>query len=263
MDDLEFLSQNLEQFKKQNISFMECLPKLQDALKMALQVPVTSETDHFVLVLSKLCVDRLQDIFILCSQNRGDGTMPLVRAMFEGLVNACYISAHPEKSEDFKRYALIFIKKVQGQTETLTGRTANPKIKKSIEDALSKYVDADGKLSVPQHDWTKVNLIDRAKDVGLGHAVVDAYYKTIEVAHPSMIHAHSQSKRVGKINYIFRGADEFNKQKIKEALFISHYLAIEVLCLLHRTFKNDVLCTYIEECNEGFRGLCSEALSDL
>lgn len=253
MNDLDYLSQNLDQFKEQYAGFSACVPLLVEAHSKAFDVPeVTSESDYLVLGLSKLCVDRFEDILILCSQGRGDGAMPLVRAMFEGLVNASYIQAHPEKADDFMRYLFLFIKKIQGQIEKLNGKTLTEVQKKPIDDALKKYAGPDGKIPGPKHDWTDVNLVDRAKDVNLGKYVVAAYYRTIETAHPSMIHVYSLSKKQDGKSLVFGNAREFSRQKVEEALKISHFLAIEVLILLHKTFGNDELKTYIAECSADY-----------
>ncbi len=250
MNDLDYLSQNLEQFNNQYASFSECLPKLMEAYSKAFDVPkVTSESDHYVLVLAKLCVDRFHDIVILCSQGRGDGSMPLVRAMFEGLVNASYIQAHPEKAADFKRYMLLFIKKVQGQIENLNGKTLDATQKQAIEDALNPYRGADGKIAAPKHDWTDTNFVERAKDVNMGKYLVSAYYRPLEIAHPSMIHVFSQSKAENGQRLVFGNAQGFSEEKVKESLATSHFLAIEVLILLHNTFGNDDLKQYISDCS--------------
>jgi hypothetical protein len=261
MNDLDYLSQNLEEFKGQYEKFSECIPRLLEAFSKALGVPkVTSESDYLVLGLSKLCIDRFEDILILCTQGRGDGAMPLVRAMFESLVNASYIQAHPEKAEDFRRYLFVFIKKVQGQIEKLNSKIVDAAHKKTVDDALKQYAGPDGKIPGPKHDWTEVNLVDRAKDVGLGEYVVAAYYRPIETTHPSFIHVYSLSKNQDGHRLMFANAKEFSRQKVKEALATSHFLAIEVLILLHRTFGNDELEAYIAPCRADYNGAWSSVL---
>jgi hypothetical protein len=253
MNDLDYLSENLEQFKKQYAKFEACMPILLEAFSKALAVPkVTSEPDYLVLGLSRLCVDRFEDILILCTQGRGDGAMPLVRAMFESLVNASYIQAHPEKAEDFRRYLFLFIKKVQGQIEKLHGKTLGAAQKKSIDDALKQFAGPDGRIPGPKKDWTEVHLVDRAKDVNLGECVVAAYYRPMEISHPSMIHVYSLSKVKNGQRFVFGNAKEFSQQKVREALAVSHSLAIEVLVLLQRTFGNDALNTYITQCRADY-----------
>lgn len=250
MSDLNWLTKNLEQFGSEYEGFNKCVPLLSEALSKALGVPkITAEADYYVLALAKLCVDRFQDVVILCSQGRGDGAMPLVRAMFEGLVNASYLQAHPEKAEDFKRYMLVYIDKVQRQIGLLNGKTLGAAEKKALEDALLPYLDADGKITGPKHDWTEVNLVARAQNVNLEKYVALAYYRTLEIAHPSMIHVFSLSKIENGERVIFGNAEEFSKEKVKEALSISHFLAIEVLVLLNKTFGDDDLKPYIANCS--------------
>jgi hypothetical protein len=58
---------------------------------------------------------------------------------------------------------------------------------------------------------------------------------------------------------VFGSAKEFSRQKVKEALAISHFLAIEVLVLLHRTFGNDELKPYIAECSADYNEAWSGA----
>lgn len=102
--------------------------------------------------------------------------MPLVRTMFEGLVNASYIRAHPDTADDFIRYLFSYIKKVQTQAEQLNGRIPTPAEKQRIDDALNSLPAPTSKIP-PKNDWTPVNLVDRAKAVGLGQHVVVAYYR--------------------------------------------------------------------------------------
>lgn len=261
MNDLDYLSKNLEEFKSQYAKFSECIPELLEAFSKALNVPkVTSESDYLVLGLSKLCLDRFEDVLILCTQGRGDGAMPLVRAMFESLVNASYIQAHPEKAEDFRRYLLVFIKKVQGHIERLNGKVLDEAHKKTVDDALKVYAGPDGKIPGPKNDWTEANLVDRAKDVGLGEYVVTAYYRPIEIAHPSMIHVFSLSKDHDGQRLVFGNAREFSREKVKEALATSHFLTIQVLILLHKTFGNDELKPYIAQCSGDYSEAWSSVL---
>jgi len=175
-----------------------------------------------------------------------------VRAMFEGIVNASYIQSHPEKAEDFKRYGLLFIQKSYRQIENLSGRTVDAKAKQSIEDSLDPYRGADGKVAAPKNDWTDLNLVDRAKDVNLGKLVALAYYRAIEIAHPSMLHVLSQLKKEDGQTLVFGNSQKNSEEKVREALAISHFLAIEVLILLHKTFGDDDLKAYIVDCSRDY-----------
>ena len=248
MNDLEYLSKNLAEFKQRYTKFAASVSALTDAFSNAFNVPViTSHPDYLVLGLSRLCSDRFEDILILCSQRRGEGAMPLVRAMFEGLVNASYIRAHPEKAEDFIRYLFVFVKRVQTQAERLNGKILSAEQKKIVDDALASY-SASGQRPRRKHDWTDLNLVDRAKDVGFAEYVVAAYYRPTETAHPSMLHLYSLSKKANGKQLMFGASEEFANQKVEEALRISHFLAIEVLVLLHKTFGNEQLKPLIARC---------------
>jgi ribosomal protein S17 len=247
MNDLDYLSKNLNEFKQRYGRFALSVPPLTAALTRALNVPVvTDKSNYIVLGLSKLCVDRFEDILILCSQGRGEGAMPLVRAMFEGLVNASYVHDHPEKADDFIKYLLLFIKKVQRQAEQLNGRVLSAAQKKTVDDALESYFSSTRERPRTT-DWTNVNFVDRAKDVGLGDYVVVAYYRPIEIAHPSMLYLYSLSKDVNGKKLIFGGSEDFVRQKVKEAPAISHRLAIDVLVLLYKAFGNENLKTLIDQ----------------
>jgi hypothetical protein len=246
MNDLEYLSKNLDEFKQQYGKFALSIPALTAALTQALNVSVvTDKSNYIVLGLSRLCVDRFEDILILCSQGRGEGAMPLVRAMFEGLVNASYVHAHPEKADDFIKYLLVFIKKVQRQAEQLNGRVLTAAQKRTVDEALESYFPT--RESRRATDWTSLNMVDRAKDVGLGEYVVVAYFRPLEIAHPSMLHLYSLSKEVNGKKLIFGGSEDFARQKVKEALAISHRLAIDILVLLYKTFENRNLKTLIDQ----------------
>lgn len=47
---------------------------------------------------------------------------------------------------------------------------------------------------------------------------------------------------------MFGASDEFAQESVKEALMISHRLAIDILILLHEAFGNDELKPIIGDC---------------
>lgn len=168
------------------------------------------------------------------------------------MVNASYIQAHPEKAEDFILYLFLYIKRVQGHIERLNGKTLTEAQKKPIDDALKAFAGPEGKTPRTKRDWTDLNLVERAKDVNLGAYVVAAYYRPMETTHPSMIHVYSLSKVQDGQRRVFGNAEESSRQRVEEALRISHFLAIEVLTLLHRTFGNDKLEPLIAQCGADY-----------
>lgn len=97
MNDLDYLSKNLDEFKQLYPKFVMAISPLIDAFSTAAGVSeVTTHKDYVVLRLCRLSFDRFEDVLILCFQRRGEGAMPLMRVMFEGLVNARYIKANPD-----------------------------------------------------------------------------------------------------------------------------------------------------------------------
>jgi len=73
-----------------------------------------------------------------------------------------------------------------------------------------------------------------------------------------MLHLYSLSKKANGKRFMFGASEEFANQKVEEALRISHFLAIEVLVLLHKSFGNDLLKPLIARClrdySEGWAG---------
>jgi hypothetical protein len=195
-------------------------------------------------------MDRFQDITLLCSQGRGDGCSPLVRTMFEGLVNARYIHKYPETALDFKRYTAFYLQKVWGLKDELHGTMTSEESKLPLEELKKQFPGTDWSNKTLKRDWTTMDLVQRAKHVGMGEYLILAYYRQNEFTHPSMLHVASQSKIKDGKWLPFSQAEETNRMRLKEALIISHKLAIDVLDLLCEAFDNKALEPLLVKCEE-------------
>lgn len=255
MSDLEVLKKNLEDFEKRYPKFNKCVPGLQQAFWVAFKIPSLGPQDRqdanlLIYFLAKLCMDRFQDITLMCSQNRGDGCASLVRTMFEGLVNAKYIQKHPEKSIEFKRYVAFYLQKMWGLKEELQGIPPDPEGIRKLEELKKHFPGTDWSDRRLKSDWTTRDLTARARSVGLGEYLILAYYRQNEYTHPSMLHVSALSKiEDGKMVPFSRGK-ETNRLRVKEALAISHKLAVDLLELLHDTFDHKELEPWIIKCEE-------------
>lgn len=242
MDETDFVMENYP-------GFIESMPNLRKASQKAFDVDISERkmSDYLIFVLSKLCLDRFDDVCFLAAHGRGDGCSPLVRAMFEGLVNARYILLKPEKAEEFSRYSAIYLKKVHRQIERFNKISFPDVMKASLEEAW-KVIGKTDKEIPSQPDWTDLPLVERADKVGLGDCIALAYYRQMEIAHPSMLHVLSQAEEREGERFIFANAEASSRERVREALIISHRLSIEVLILLHETFGDDELKPLIGQC---------------
>jgi len=252
VDEKDDYTLNRERFEENYAGFVGCFPALEEAFNIAfsMDIPKRYGQEHQIVVLCKYCRDRFYDICVMCSQNRGDGTSPLLRSLFEGLVNASYIQKNPKTAEDSMRHMLISMQRAQEVVEKHNGKMLSGEEKKPLDEAMKYFAGPDGKVPGKRTDWTADNIVQRAEDVKLSHFLAPAYYRPIEIAHPSMMYVASQFKIQDGEGFLFRGAEESNSQRVKESLIMSHTLLIEVLVLLHQTFGNQVLKPLIVRCEK-------------
>jgi hypothetical protein len=87
----EFVNSNARYFERQE-NLGELLNKA-----FTISIKISKKDDLVILGLGSLCIENFNEILLLCANGLGDGSMILVRSMFEKLVHAKYFDRHPEK----------------------------------------------------------------------------------------------------------------------------------------------------------------------
>ena len=232
-----------KEFRKEHRQFIEYLPNLVDALKIAFnrQYQASALADTLVYDLSKECVDRFSEIGLLCANGQGDAAFIILRSMFEYLVCARYLHLHPDKSSDFVDYLHVHMHTVHVQIQRTYGKDRlassneyEARVNANFEKVKEKYSykTQSGKRKT-KSSWSDKGVVDMAIEVGLGEYIVLAYYLGIEKAHPSILAV--ANKRA-------------SKEVASEALMISHRMLIELLILQHEHFGLEELKPIIGQC---------------
>src|SRR5262249_31250028 len=113
------------------------------------------------------------DIVLLAVHGYGFGALKLLRPLYERVVTAMYLMAHPAEVKDFSDFADVHAHRVIAHAgDKVDVRLwVSPEWRADIE-ATYQQVKArfTGKLS-----WTRKDLKTLARDVGLDHLYVGAY----------------------------------------------------------------------------------------
>ena len=245
-------------FVQTHKEFIKCRPLLYDAFTKAFfreYPPKLSFQDFIVVALGKLCVDHFDDIELLCANRCGDGAFIIVRSMFEKLVDAHYIHAHPEKAESFRDFFFVHMRTVRNQIENTYGKESISDDYRSIVDTNFERVREEfsyktnkGKEKT-KSSWSDKGLVDMAIEVGLRDFLVPAYYVPIEKAHPSVPSVMSQAKDVGHNKKLLFGKDFHTEREVcSDALMVAHRIILKVLILQCQHFQLSDLDPLIEKC---------------
>ncbi len=214
-----------EHFINIHVRFFERFDNLQAALYAAF-VKVNAPLDKIdivVLALGNICVDDFSEILLLCANGFGNGSLKILRGMYEKLVVARYLHIHPEEVDAFWNFHAVKLSKMQ------------------FADILKK-IDPDGKQLdqfkvAPkrggrkrlQSSWTKKDFVCMANEVGLGEHVRNAYYLPLEFAHPSV---HSILTKLEAEDGALNVKDGEPQRDTAEIAFpIAYFLILEVLRL--------------------------------
>lgn len=237
-----------EKFKKDHFDFIQGFPLLTEAIRKAFSLRYDGNDliDALVFDLGEKCVNRFSEIGFLCANGMEEGAFITLRSMFEYLVTAKYLHLYPEKSDDFVYYAFVQLRTGYNQMERLSkGENYSKDFrehKKSVEKNFDKvkerftYPVKNGRMKT-KSSWSDLGFVDMAMKSNLGDFIMPAYYRPIEVAHPSVLHLAS-------------GLDE--KDPPSFPLLVSHRLIIELLALQSEHFKIDGLVPLIEQCYQDF-----------
>lgn len=242
--------------------YLECLPTLQEAIKVAFIRNYPSKmtnADLIILSLSKLCWDGFGQVQLLCANRCGSGAFIVLRSMFENLVNARYLHMYPEKAERFLEFFFVHMRTIRNHIGKAYGEDKlSDDYKLLVETNFNQvrdkfsYTTGKGKEKT-KASWSDKSLVDMAIEVGLRAYIVLAYYLPIERAHPSVPTVMSQSKGLGGgRRALFNIEPEQERKEASDALMIAHKVIIEMLILQHEYFRIARLRGLIGQCLDDY-----------
>src|SRR5260370_528818 len=121
-----------------------------------------------VFMLGRRCANDFSEILLLTSNGYGFAALQILRSMFEKLVDARYLHEYPKEVDNFWDYHLVLLAKLGYQDVAL-------KFDAEWEKKVAKFKTAGKKGGRTQPRWTKLTLVDEAKQVGLGDHLHGAY----------------------------------------------------------------------------------------
>jgi len=204
-------------------------------LDQALEVPGEATGAEMVIAsLTGSMAEDLQDILILCGNERTNGALKLLRTPYEKFLYSSHISRHPESAGDFLQFDAIqstaLLAGIQDHWNYKISEKGQAKLAEQYKIAQGRFKRTKCKEcgeSGPR-TWTKVTPEQMAKEAEIEDIHVLAYRYATLVIHPS-----------------FRGISGQTSQVIKApaVLGVVYKLTFETIKLQWMFFKKTVTVT--------------------
>lgn len=185
-------------------------------------------TESVIALLTGSLAEDLQDILVLCSTERRNGALRLLRTPFEKFLYAHHIVNNPEAAEAFVMFDALQtnalmkgIEEQYGPQLSTEGRFMLGEMFKAAQQRFKRIKCEKCGGSEPRM-WTKVLPEQMAKQAGIEDLHVLAYRYATLMLHPSFRGITNQ------MNYTF---------KMPAILVIVHRLTVETLQLQWKQFK--------------------------
>jgi hypothetical protein len=241
--------------------FFERFLNLKTAMDVAFlrQVTMSALPDIVVFYLGRLCVEDFMDILLLCGNGRGTGAMKLLRGMYERVVTARHLHAHPEEVRDFLDFYWInayklaqAIKNVFGDGQLSAAKIAELESKR--KEVATRFMITDCKKCGTQrlnYTWSKLDFVSMARATGsTGNRIVDAYYLPMEQAHSTVAAIMSRLKEKDDGTITFH--DGSQRELADRTLITAHNLILDTLILHKEHFGLTALEGPLQRCLQDF-----------
>jgi hypothetical protein len=215
------------------------MPAVSDGILCILDqaLEVSGEATGAEMVIASLTgsmAEDLQDIIVMCANERTNGALKLLRTPYEKFLYASHISKHPDSAGDFLQFDAIQSKALLAGIENHWDYKISDKAKLILEEQY-KIAQNQFKRSKCQECgesgprmWTKVTPEQMAKTAGVEDIHVLAYRYATLMIHPS-----------------YRGISGQTSQAIKPpaVLGVVYKLTFETIKLQWQFFKKTVAVT--------------------
>lgn len=183
---------------------------------------------------------RLQSVLILCKHGFAKDATPLLRSMFEELVDLRYMQADKKRIEDYFNYD-TYIRLKLGKTLLAHGgnnvdrqrvEARNRELEKEWNKVKDKFTDRNGKI---HNRWTCKSVAVVSAEVGLGEAYHIYFRYLSNYLHSSPISANDYVLgREGNNVVIGIGA---SPQLVREVLSTASTLFVDMLSIVNDEYK--------------------------
>lgn len=201
------------------------------------------DNNHFskiLLVFLAKNLHRLQSILILCKRGFAKDVIPLLRSMFEELVDLKYMQADKKRIEDYFNYD-TYIRLKLGRTLLAHGGKGvdkekigvrNAELEKEWDKVKNKFTDKKGNV---HKRWTCKSVADVSTEVGLGEAYHYIFGYLSNYIHSNPISANDYVLgREGDNVVIEIGA---SPQLVREVLPTASMFFVDMLSIVNDEYK--------------------------
>jgi len=145
-----------------------------------------TDPDAVIAMLTGSLAEDLFDVVVMCSKERRNGALRLLRTPYEKFLYASHISRHPETANDFRVYDGIQSPRLMASMDHY-GRTMNEAGMAGLA-AISKQAEERFK----RRSWTTVTTKQMAKAAGLDKIYFFAYLYSTYLIHPTFLGISTQ-----------------------------------------------------------------------
>jgi hypothetical protein len=203
--------------------------------QLVLDTTPASEDDAGMLVceLMMASVPDLDDIMLLCCNDRHWGALKLLRSLFERTVTLKYLAQDTKEAQAFLDFDSVNWRAVLAGIERRYGMKANPETLSRIEAAANAVRDkfrqepCDKCGMRKQTSWTPCSSLELAQRTGLEHLHFEAFVLPSKFIHPTYFGTRHLSRQ--------------SPTPTSNTLKATHTLAVETILVHQRFFKGDPL----------------------
>lgn len=244
-------------FATRNLPLLALLPNLKDAFQAANDHLAGKEGDiagRSIFYLSYMVWEDLNEILVLSANGLVMGAMKILRGMFERTVTLAYLASKPDQADLFWKYFKVDRHKLADRLEK-GFPDAFPK--ERLEKIHAEYEDVKALFQIPHcnecsrtrtnHSWSKTNIVDMAKEVGIpAHIVEGGYFIPMQETHPK---TGALIERMNKLNVTM---ERHGERDDLSTLAVAFGLSLTTVEVMQRHFDITQLQGFLEQQTERF-----------
>jgi hypothetical protein len=195
--------QEWSDFERRHGLFLERYTNLQAALQavFARTLTTSSKADRLIFLLSRLCVEDFEEIFLLAANGHGMGALKILRGMYERVVTARHLQHNPNEADDFLDYHWVQRHRLLSELRASFGEAFLAETEdraKRVEEIQREYDRVKDRFKINKckvckttqinFSWNKLSLVAMAEKTGgaLRSLTYAAYYLPLEQVHSTM-----------------------------------------------------------------------------